>query len=138
MGKYTIESDPGPGPIPDGGGDEYLVLANRARVARGVHPFVWDEDLFRCGMEAIRNNWDMHEHFGERSEKYGASAEGSFPEVSGPGFAGIMDKMLNHPKLSKGAHAAHFFDPRHTRVGIAYGGDGPTSDGPFYVIVYGT
>jgi uncharacterized protein YkwD len=115
---------------------QILAEANAARAARGVPPFVWDRRLAACAREAAANNWDSHEYFFQgRAARYGAANEGSFPGVYG--LDGIFSMMVSHPRMSRGLHARQFFDPSHRRIGAAYGGNGPTSDGPFYVFVYG-
>ena len=116
---------------------EMFAKANAARAAMGSPPFVWDERLAACARDAVARNWDMHEQFTQRSARYGAnaSAEGSFPGVYT--IDGIFSMMRTHPRMSRGAHASHFRDPGHRRIGMAYGGNGPTSDGPFFIICYG-
>jgi Cysteine-rich secretory protein family len=109
--------------------------ANAARRAMGAPPFVWDEGLAACAREAVRNNWDSHEFWLQRAAKYGADNEGSFPAVYS--LDGIFDMMRSHPRMSRGAHAQQFRDPAHRRIGMAYGGNGPTSGGSFFIFVYG-
>jgi hypothetical protein len=109
--------------------------ANAARRAMGAPPFAWDEGLAACAREAVRNNWDSHEFWLQRAAKYGADNEGSFPAVYS--LDGIFDMMRSHPRMSRGAHAQQFRDPAHRRIGMAYGGNGPTSGGSFFIFVYG-
>ncbi len=111
--------------------------ANAARAAMGSPPFVRDERLAGCAREAVANNWDSHEFFyAGRAAKYGAANEISIPGVYG--LSTIFQMMQSHPRMSRGLHARYFRDPRHRRIGMAYGGRGPTSDnGPFFVMVFG-